>query len=83
MPSAAIRKPVSAPVEQAMSIGGLAERLGIPRQRVYNLIRRKQIRAVPMSGGLVIPTEEANRILDAAVRVSTKEGRGRVVFDFV
>jgi excisionase family DNA binding protein len=80
MPSAQ-RKP-TAP-ERPISIGGLAERLGISRQRVYNLVRRGQIRAEPMSGSLVIQPEEAARVIDAATRVDTRTGRNRLVFDFV
>jgi excisionase family DNA binding protein len=75
------RKVAPAP-ERPMSIGGLAERLGVPRQRVYNLIKRGQIRAVPVSGALVIQPEEVARVLDAAVRVDTRMGN-RLVFDFV
>ena len=81
MPSAAQRK-LPAP-ERPISIGGLAERLGISRQRVYNLVRRGQIRAEPMSGSLVIQPEEAARVIDAATRVDTRTGRNRLVFDFV
>jgi predicted site-specific integrase-resolvase len=66
-----------------MSIGGLADRLGVPRQRVYNLIKRGQIKAEPLSGGLVIQPEEAARVIDAAVRVDTREGRNRLAFDFI
>ena len=75
MPSAA-RK--TAPVEEAVtrpiSIGGLADRLGVPRQQVYNLVKRNQIRAEPLSGGLVIQPAEARRVIDAAIRVDTKAG---------
>jgi hypothetical protein len=84
MPSAAARK--LAPrekLEHPVSLGGLADRLGVPRQRVYNLVRRGQIKAEPLSGGLVVQPEEAMRILDAAVRIDTRRGRSRLVFDFV
>ena len=53
---AAQRKSAPPPerVTQPLSIGGLAARLGVPRQRIYALVDKKQIRAVPMAGGLVI-----------------------------
>jgi excisionase family DNA binding protein len=82
--TAAQRKP--APLEritQPLSIGGLAARLGVPRQRIYALVEKKQIRAVPMSGGLVITPEEAARVIEAAIRVDTNDGRSRVVFNFI
>ena len=78
------RKP--APTEritQPVSIGGLAARLGVPRQRIYTLVERGQIRAAPMSGGLVIGVDEANRVIEAAIRVDTNDGRSRVVFNFI
>ena len=83
MPSA-LRKHTApvAPVTRPLSIAGLAERLGVPRQRVYNLVRRGQVRAEPLSGTLVIQPEEASRVLDAAIRVDTRKG-SRLVFDFI
>jgi hypothetical protein len=83
MPSSALRKPASdAPVNRPLSIAGLAERLGIPRQRVYTLVKRGQIKAEPLSGGLVIQPEEAARVLEAAIRVDTRKG-SRLAFDFI
>jgi excisionase family DNA binding protein len=76
----------SAPNERVtapLSIGGLAARLGVPRQRIYALVDKKQIRAVPMAGGLVITPEEANRVIEAAIRVDTRDGRSRLVFNFI
>lgn len=81
MPSA-LRKAALAPVTRPLSIAGLAERLGVPRQRVYNLVRRGQVRAEPLSGTLVIQPEEASRVMDAAIRVDTRKG-SRLVFDFI
>lgn len=75
-----------APLERVttpLSIGGLAARLGVPRQRIYALVEKKQIRAVQMAGGLVITAEEANRVLEAAIRVDTRDGRSRLVFNFI
>ena len=79
MPSA-LRK--AAPVERPLSIAGLADRLGVPRQRVYNLVKRGQVKAEPLSGGLVIQPDEASRVIDAAIRVDTRRG-SRLVFDFI
>ena len=70
-------------VNQPLSVGGLAARLGVPRQRIYALVDRKQIRATPMAGGLVITAEEANRVIEAAIRVDTRDGRSRLVFNFI
>lgn len=70
-------------VDRPLSLGTLASRLGIPRQRVYNLVRLGQIKVEPMVGGMVVMPEEARRILDAAVRIETPKGRSRLVFDFV
>lgn len=81
---AAQRKPTpSERVSQPLSIGGLAARLGVPRQRVYALVEKGQIKAVPMSGGKVISVEEANRVIEAAIRVDTRDGRSRLVFNFI
>ena len=82
---AAQRKSAPPPerVTQPISIGGLAARLGVPRQRIYALVDKKQIRAVPMAGGLVITAEEANRVIEAAIRVDTRDGRSRLVFNFI
>ena len=82
---AAQRKP-AAPLERVnspLSIGGLAARLGVPRQRIYALVDKKQIRATPMAGGLVITPDEANRVIEAAIRVDTRDGRSRLVFNFI
>ena len=70
-------------VETSLSIGSLAARLGVPRQRIYTLVQKGQIRAISMSGGLVISPDEANRVIDAAIRIDTPKGRNRLVFDFV
>ena len=86
MSSAVMRKPLpptTAPITHPLSIGGLADHLGVPRQRVYNLLKRGQLRAEQMAGGLVVQPDEANRILDAAIRVDTRKGRNRLVFNFV
>jgi hypothetical protein len=81
MSSASAHKPTN--IDHPVSIGGLADMLGVPRQRVYNLVRRGQVRAEPMSGGLVVQPKEAMRVLDAAIRIDTRRGRNRLVFDFV
>jgi predicted site-specific integrase-resolvase len=70
-------------VTEPLSIQGLADRLGVPRQRVHNLVRSGKVKAVRMSSGFVIQPEEAARVLDAAVRINTREGRSRLVFDFI
>lgn len=83
--TSAMRKvaPPETAVMNPMSIGGLAARLGVPRQRVYNLVKRGQVKAETMAGGLIIQPEEATRVIEAAIRVDTRKGRNRLVFDFV
>jgi hypothetical protein len=80
--SSALRKAAPSPVTRPLSIAGLAERLGVPRQRVYNLVRRGHVRAEPLSGTLVIQPEEASRVIDAAIRIDTRKG-SRLIFDFI
>jgi excisionase family DNA binding protein len=84
MPSAAQRKiPAPTVLERPVSIGGLANYLGVPRQRIYNLVRRGSIKAETMSGGKVIMPAEAARVIDAATKIDTRKGNTRLVFDFV
>ena len=83
MPAAHRKPALLERVTTSLSIGGLAARIGVPRQRIYTLVEKGQIRAVPMSGGLVITPDEANRVMEAALRVDTNDGRSRVVFNFI
>jgi hypothetical protein len=84
MPSAMQRKsPAPIAPERPVSIGGLAHYLGVPRQRIYNLVRRGQIKAETMSSGMVILPSEAARVIDAATKIETHKGSSRIVFDFV
>ena len=66
-----------------ISFAGLARRLGVPRQRIYNLHKAGKIHAY-LAGGqsLVIPAGEADRIIAAAVTVKTANGT-RIVFNFI
>jgi excisionase family DNA binding protein len=66
---------------QAMSVGTLADALGVSRQRVYTLIKQGKIHAVPMAGGSVVLPQEVDRILASAVRVNVK-GVNRLRLDF-
>ena len=77
------RAPFNRDIRKPVSIGGLADHLGVSRQRVYTLIQTGKIKASQVGAGLVIQPEEVARITDAAVRISTRTGRERVVFDFV
>jgi predicted site-specific integrase-resolvase len=79
MPSAKRKTPN---FDHPVSIAVLADHLGISRQRVYNMIRRGEIRTTTLSGSLVVTPAEAARIADAAVRVDTRAGN-RLAFDFV
>jgi hypothetical protein len=73
---------VAAPITQPISIGGLAERLGVPRQRIYNMVGHGRIKTELRAGTQVINPKEANRVLDAAVTIDTPTG-SRLVFDFI
>ena len=85
MTSAAMRRNTpKETVETPLSIAGLATRLGVTRQRVYNMIYRGEVKAEQMRGGLVIAPAEAERVLDAAIHIDTGKGsRPRLVFDFI
>ena len=65
------------------SVTGLAARLGISRQRVYTMVSDGLIKAAAINGVLAIPQAEADRVVEAAVRVETGKGRSRIVFDFI
>ena len=68
----------------AVSFAGLAHRLGVTRQRIYNLHKAGKLYAYQAGDGksLVIPAKEADRIADAVVHVKTAKGT-RVVFNFI
>jgi hypothetical protein len=76
------KAPVVAKPDHALSIGGLAQRLGVPRQRVYDLVKSGKVKAETISGAKVISPREAARVLDAATVVDTPMG-SRLVFNFV
>ena len=67
----------------SLSLGGLAEKIGVPRQRIYNEVKRGHIKTHAFSGGIMVDVQEANRVLDAVVRVETSKSRTRIVFDWV
>jgi predicted site-specific integrase-resolvase len=83
--SSAMQRKAPAPIapERPVSIGGLAHYLGVPRQRIYNLVRKGAIKTETMSSGKVIMPSEAARVIDAATKIDTHKGSSRVVFDFV
>lgn len=79
MGMAALKTPaITAPI----TISGLAELLGVNRQRIYDMIRLKRITAVQMSGGFVIMPDEANRVYESAFKVMSHRGEARILFDF-
>ena len=80
MPASA-RKAV-ATVDHPMSLGALAQRIGVPRQRVYDLVKTGKVRAEHISGTMVVQPREVARVLDAVKTVDTPKG-SRLVFDFV
>lgn len=84
---AAVKRDNSYPIPEKptrpMSIGGLADHLGVTRQRLYTMVRDGQIRVEKAPGGLMVSPAEVARVLDAAIRIDTRKGRHRLVFDFV
>lgn len=64
-----------------MSVGTLAEILGVSRQRVYTLVKQGKIRTVQMVGGSVVLPDEVERVLASATKVNVK-GAERLRFDF-
>lgn len=65
-----------------MSLAGLAEHIGIPRQRIYNLVKRGLIHPKTIDGTMVISPEEIALVVDAVVHVRTKHGV-RIRFNWV
>ena len=57
-----------------MSVAGLAQKCGVPRQRIYNEIKRGRIRAIKLEKTVVIPPEECALVLDLVEHVSTAHG---------
>jgi hypothetical protein len=86
MPRVAL-KPSSVPFTalkptHPVSFGGFAKLVGVPRQRIYNMAKRNQIKSETIADIAVIMPAEAARLLDAAIRVDTNGG-SRLVFDFI
>jgi predicted site-specific integrase-resolvase len=71
-------------VTEPMSVSGLAEKIGVSRQRIYVLVKEGRIAAIPMAGGFVIMPDEVNRVLDSVTRVKLKQGQpDRICFDIM
>ena len=71
------------PTINPMSIAALANKIGVPRQRIYNEVKRGHIRVMHIAGDtLAISPMEADRVMDAVVRIGTRKG-SRIVFDWV
>jgi len=66
----------------AMSIGGLAEHLGVPRQRIYHMVKRGLIKTQWVGGSQVVSALEVAKVIEASRRVETAKG-SRIVFDFI
>ena len=69
-------------IDMPMSVSGLAEACGVSRQRIYTLIQKGLIAAVPMSGGYVIMPEEAKRAISQRVKIRVRSGAEHTRFDF-
>ena len=68
-------------VKQPMTVGRLASAVGIDTQRLYSMVRRGDIRSQRLLGRrVVIPADEADRIIASVMKVETKAGP-RVYFN--
>jgi predicted site-specific integrase-resolvase len=64
-----------------MTVGMLANAVGIDTQRLYSMVRRGDIRSQRLVGRrVVIPPDEANRVIASVMHVDTKGGP-RVYFN--
>jgi transcriptional regulator with XRE-family HTH domain len=83
---------MSAPIQHPLSILALAKRLGVDRQRLYNVMKAGKLKARATSSGYVIDSDECNRLLaarrggrrtpsgaDAAEPVKKAHGRRRAL----
>lgn len=72
--------PTPAP-EAYLSVGKLAQDLGVARQRIHRMVQNGQISAVKIGPHRLIPREEAERLIASSKRVARADGRSMVVFN--
>jgi hypothetical protein len=82
--AAALRRQIERGNRQRLSIQAVAQRIGVTRQRIYNLIDSGVVRTFSKTGsGYTISEPDAQLLVDAAVRVQVAGGKERIVFDFI
>ena len=70
------------PIPEAyLSVGKLAQDLGVARQRIHRMVQSGQIHAVKIGPHRLIPREEAERLIASSKRVARADGRSMVVFN--
>jgi excisionase family DNA binding protein len=67
--------------EDYLSVGALAQELGVARQRIHRMVQSGQINAVRVGPHRLIPREEAERLIASSKRVARPDGRSMVVFN--
>ena len=72
--------PVTKIPEAFVSVGHLAQELGVGRQRVHRMVQAGLIQAVKIGHHRLIAREEAERMIASSKRVSRADGRTMVVF---
>ena len=76
-----IPNPSTPSPEAYLSIGKLAQDLGVARQRIHRMVQRGEIYADQIGPHLLIPREEAERLIASSKRVARPDGRSMVVFN--
>ena len=76
-----IPNPTTIAPEAYLSVGALAQELGVARQRIHRMVQSGQIHAVRVGPHRLIPREEAERLIASSKRVARPDGRSMVVFN--
>jgi excisionase family DNA binding protein len=76
-----IPKTSTALPEAYLSVGALAQELGVARQRIHRMVQSGEIHAVRVGPHRLIPREEAERLIASSKRVARPDGRSMVVFN--
>jgi excisionase family DNA binding protein len=76
-----IPNPSTPTPEAFLSVGKLAQDLGVARQRIHRMVQSGQIHAIRVGPHRLIPREEAERLIASSERVARPDGRSMVVFN--
>lgn len=76
-----VPNPSTATPEAYLSVGKLAQDLGVARQRIHRMVQSGAIHAVQVGPHRLIPREEAERLIASSKRVARPDGRSMVVFN--